>query len=261
MAYTHLTKDQLYKIQSWQELGLSQTEIAGRLGKDKSTISRECSKNSYPNGRYHAGHAATLRRQRRAAGKRRTKKLLRDLPLWRAVLRRLKEKDSPEQVAGKRKRDGKRSVVHETIYRFLYTERSAFVRLLRQQKGRYRRRHGTRKREQARELAKKTWITDRPAIINERTELGHWEGDTIIGREKTTGIATHVERVSGYGFADKLDRITAEAMQATTVQRFAALPQEKRRSETNDNGKEFSSHEAQDAHLLRAAVPLLGTRQ
>jgi len=243
MAYTHLTKEQRYKIQSWQELGMTQSTMAERLGKDPSTVSRECGRNSDRNGRYQGSHAATLTRKRRAAGKRGTKKLLRDPLLWRSILRRLKEKDSPQQVAETRKRDGKRSVVHETIYQFLYTERPDLVRLLRQRKGRYRRRHGTRKREKEREQAKKAWITERPAAINERRELGHWEGDTILGKERTIGIATHVERVSGYAIADKLDRISAKAMHESTVRRFAALPKEKRLSETDDNGKEFSYHE------------------
>ncbi|MBI4426825.1 MAG: IS30 family transposase [Candidatus Kerfeldbacteria bacterium] len=243
MAYTHLTKDQQYKIQSWQELGMPQIEMADRLNKHRSTISRELARNSYPNGRYAAGHAYALQRQRRKAGKRTTKKLLRDPALWRAVLRGLKEKDSPEQIAGQRQRDRKRRVAHETIYRFLYTERPWLVGLLRQKKGKYRRRHGTKAREKHRELAKKTWITERPAIINERQEMGHWEGDTIIGKEKIVGIATHVEWVSGYGFADKLDRVTAEAMHAVTVRRFAMLPPDKRLSEADDNGREFSAHE------------------
>lgn len=243
MAYNHLTTEQQYKIQSWKELELSQTEMAKRLGKNRSTISRELAKNSSAHGQYNASHAAALRRKRRAAGKRSTKKLLRDPALWRAILRRLKKKDSPQQVTGKRKRQGKRSIVHETIYRFLYTERPRLVYLLRQKKGKYRRRHGTAKREHERELAKKTWITDRPGIINERQEIGHWEGDTVVGKERTVGIATHVERVSGYAYADKLDHITAGSMHESTVRRFAALPKEKRRSETTDNGKEFSAHQ------------------
>lgn len=243
MTYTHLTKEQQYKIQSWKEVGMSQTEMAKHLGKDRSTISRELGRNSYEDGIYLAIHAGALRRTRRKAGKRTTKKLRRDPRLWRAVLRRLRQKDSPEQVAGKRQRLRKDYVVHETIYQYLYTERPDLLPLLRQPKGRYRRRHGTTQREYEREQAKKTWITERPSIINDRQELGHWEGDTVLGKEKTTGIATHVERVSGYGIADKLERITAQAMHQATVRRFAALPKEKRRSETDDNGKEFSYHE------------------
>ena len=67
--------------------------------------------------------------------------------------------------------------------------------------------HGTKAREFRREQAKKTWITERPESINGRSEIGHWEGDTIRGKEKTTGIAEHtgfddedVGNGGGYGF-------------------------------------------------------------
>lgn len=243
MAYTHLSKEALFKIQSWKEAGMSQVEMADRIGTDPSTISYELGRNSYPNGRYDAGHAWVLRRQRRQDGKRGTKKLLDDQALQRDIIERLQDKDSPQQITGKRRRLGLPFVVHETIYQFLYTERPDLICLLRQRKGRYRRRHGTRQREKERELAKKTWITERPAIINDRQELGHWEGDTIRGKEKTTGIATHVERVSGYAFADKLPHVTAAAMHQVTVRRFAKLPYHQRRSETDDNGPEFADHE------------------
>ena len=249
MAYTHLTKEALFKIQSWKEIGMCQMEMARRIGTDPSTISRELGRNSYPGGRYHAGHAQTLRQNRRKSGKRRTKKLLRDQPLQQAIIERLQDKDSPEQIVGKRRRLGLPFVVHETIYQFLYTERPDLVCLLRQKKGKYRRRHGTKQREKEREWAKKTWITARPMIIAQRQELGHWEGDTIHGKEKTIGIATHVERVSGYGLADKLDQITARAMSETTIRRFAALPYHQRRSETDDNGSEFADHEETASRL------------
>lgn len=241
MAYTHLTKEQRYRIQSWQELGMSQTEMAERLSKDRSTISRELTKNRYADGRYHAGHAQLVSNKRRAAGKRQTKKLLRDPKLWRAIVRRLKKKDSPQQVTGRRRRAGKRYVVHETIYQFLSVERPDLIPLLRQKKGKYRRRHGTKAREKAREQAKKTWITERPASINDRSAIGHWEGDTVRGKEKTMAIGTHVERVSGYGLADKLDQATAEQMKEKTIQRFLTIPKEQRLSETDDNGTEFAA--------------------
>jgi IS30 family transposase len=73
--------------------------------------------------------------------------------------------------------------------------------------------------------------------------VGHGEGDTIRGKEKTTAIGTHVERVSGYGLAHKLDHATAEQMRGQTIERFQHVPAEKRKSETDDNGVEFSEHE------------------
>lgn len=249
MAHAHITKEQRYKIESLLELDYAQTDIAEKLGKDRSAISREIRSNCYPNGKYKAAHANKLSRERRKAGRRKAKKLVKDPRLRRAVINRLKQKDSPEQIAGRRKKDGEEYVAHETIYQYIYTEKPELVSLLRQKKGKYRRRHGTRKRAKQRELAKKTWITDRPESINNREEPGHWEGDTIVGQERTTGIATHVERVSGYGLAVKLGRVTAESMHEATVKGFKKIPRYKRLSETNDNGKEFSHHERTERAL------------
>lgn len=243
MAYTHLSKEALFKIQSWKEICMSQAEMARRIRTDPSTISRELKRDSYPSGRYHAGHALTLRRNRRKAGKRGTKKLVKDSRLRRAVINRLRKKDSPEQVMGKRHRLGKDYVVHETIYQYLYTERPDLMCLLRQRKGKYRRRHGTKQREKEREWAKKTWITERPAIINNRLELGHFEGDTIKGKVSSGSIGTHVERVSGYGLAHLMHTVSAKTMHEQTVEQFQKIPAAKRLSETNDNGSEFAAFE------------------
>jgi IS30 family transposase len=249
MAYAHITKEQRFKVQSWLELKMSQTDIAQRLGLHRSSISNELKANRYPSGRYEAGHADLLSRQRRKAGKRRTKKLIKDKRLRRAVIGRLREKDSPEQIAGKRKRKGKDYVVHETVYQYLYTERPDLMPLLRQKKGKYRRRHGTRDREKLRELSKKTWITDRPETINGRVGLGHWEGDTVKGKGDSGSIATHVERVSGFALAAKLDNLTANHMHQKTVEQFKKIPKAKRLSETDDNGVEFWDFELTEREL------------
>lgn len=243
MAYSHITKEQRYKIQSWREIGLSQMDIAKRLGKDKSSLSREIRRNKIAAGKYTAGLADKTSRRRRKDGKRQSRKLIKDKKLRRAVLAQLKQKKSPEQIGGKRKRDGKDYVVHETVYQYIYDYAPAWKIYLRQKKGKYRRKHGTKAREDTREQAKKRRIDERPAIVELRTEIGHWEGDTIRGKEKTTAIATHVERVSGYALADKLDQATAENLKQKTVRSFARIPEEKKKTETLDNGAEFSEYE------------------
>lgn len=249
MSHSQITTEQRFKVQSWLELGMNQTEIAKRLGKNQSSISHELALNSYPDGRYHARYADAVSRQRRKAGRRTTKKLVADKRLRRAIINRLKGKDSPEQIAGKRKREGKDYVVHETMYQYLYTERKDLLPLLRQKKGKYRRRHGTKERVKLREWTKKTWITERPEHINSRTELGHWEGDTVRAKEKTMAIGTHVERVSGYGLGVKLTHVTAKTMHQGTVTAFQKIPQVRRLSETNDNGLEFSDWELTEKEL------------
>lgn len=243
MAYSHITREQRFKIQSWLEIDMSQSEIAENLEVNKSSISLEIRKNSSPDGVYRAVTADRLSRERRKQGRRSTKKLLNDTELRKVVITRIKTKDSPEQVSGRRQRKGKSFVSHETIYQFIYTERRDLLVYLRQQKGKYRRRHGTKSREKAREMSKKAWITDRPDSINNRTEIGHWEGDTIRAKERTMAIATHVERLSGYAVATKLEYVTAKNMHTATVQAFSLIPKHKRLSETNDNGMEFSDWE------------------
>jgi len=244
MAYTHITKEQRYKIQAWLELFMPQDEIAVRLGKDESSVSREINRNKNSDGKYTAGLADRASRKRRQEGKRATRKLIKDKKLRRAVLSLLKKKKSPEQIAGRRKRLKKDYVVHETVYSYIYDYVPEWKQYLRQKKGKYRRRHGTKERENRREEAKKRRIDERPAIVETRTEIGHWEGDTIKGKEKTTGIATHVERISGYGIADKIDHVTAENVQQKTARSFARIPKDKKKTETLDNGNEFSRYES-----------------
>ena len=243
MAYSHITKEERFKIQSWLEIGMSQQDIAIRLGKDKSALSREISRNTNASGKYTAGLADRASRKRRRDGKKKSRKLIKDKKLRRAVLSLLGKKKSPEQIAGRRKRQGKNYVVHETVYNYIYNYAPEWKIYLRQKKGKYRRRHGTKDRENRREEAKKRRIDKRPAIVELRTEIGHWEGDTIKGKEKTTGIATHVERVSGYGIGDKLDHVTALNLKQKTVQSFARIPKDKKKTETLDNGVEFSEYE------------------
>lgn len=243
MAYTHITTDQRHKIQSYLEIGMDQKDIAACLGKDKSAISREIKNNSYPNGIYNARHADKLFKQRRKDGKRLTKKLIKDKKLQRAVLRLLRKKKSPQQIAGRRERLKKDYVVHQTIYSYIYTERQELGKYLRRKRNRYRRRHGTVEREKLREEAKKRRIDERPAIIESRTEIGHWEGDTVVGKDNSGAIATHVERVSGYALATKMDRLLKEEFVIATSDQFRKVPKNKRITETLDNGKEMADFE------------------
>jgi IS30 family transposase len=222
---------------------MPQDEIAARLGKGEGSVSREISRNQNASGKYTAGLADKKSNKRRMTGKRQSRKLIKDKKLRRAVFAQLKKKKSPEQIGGKRKRDGKAYVVHETVYSYIYDYAPNWKQYLRQKKGKYRRRHGTKDREYTREQAKKRRIDERPAIVELRTEMGHWEGDTIRGKEKITAIATHVERVSGYAIADKLDHATAENLKQKTVRSFARIPTEKKKTETLDNGLEFSEYE------------------
>ena len=218
---------------------MAQKEMADRLGLPPSTVSREFTRNGGRIG-YDAKKADAAARRRRRESKRRTKKLLTDTALRSYVERKLLLSWSPEQIAGRMELEIGRHICHETIYSFVYEEKAEWKKYLRQKKGKYRRRWGTKEREQKREEGKKRRIDTRPDVVGTRERLGDWEGDTIVGGERTTGILTHVERRSGYLFADLLKRKTAEAVRVKTVRRFADVPA---LTITYDNGSEFSLHE------------------
>ena len=85
-------------------------------------------------------------------------------------------------------------------------------------------------------------ISDRPEIINNRIEVGHWESDTVLGKRNTGCIATHVERVTGYLIAFRLPNLKDDIFRIKTVDVFKKLPAALKKSFTVDNGNEFRSH-------------------
>jgi len=223
--------------------GLTQKEIARELGKHQSSISREIKRNKKEHDGYHAGHAKRAVRERREEANAALKRIENDPWLKRYLIRKLKRYWSPEQIAGRVRKDHDVVVCHETIYQYIYHERPDLKKYLRCQKGKYRRRYGTRIREIQREEAKKKRIDTRPEIIEQRGRLGDFEGDMMVGKRGTGSLVTHVDRRSGYTLIDHVAQATAEAVKGTTVQRFMKLPTQKKHTITYDNGTEFEAHE------------------
>ena len=94
------------------------------------------------------------------------------------------------------------------------------------------------------QILNRRMIDKRPESVELRKEIGHWEGDTIIGKNHKGAICTNVERKSGKLIASKLPNKTAQAVLDATKDDFADLPARLCISMTYDNGKEFSKHEA-----------------
>lgn len=85
-------------------------------------------------------------------------------------------------------------------------------------------------------------IHDRPRIIAKRKQFGHWEGDSIIGKNHISGLRTEYERVSSLTRFERLDRITVAQTVIASKKIFSVLPQKARRSTTLDNGSENAGH-------------------
>lgn len=240
MSHKHITRDDRVRLAVLLKGKTKKEEIGRIVKKDRSSIFREVKRGSKSN-QYLPSWSEKQRKHRKIKSGQGRRKIENNTVLRVYIITHLKLYWSPEQIAGRLKQEGV-VICHETIYQYIIRHKK-WKKYLRCQKGRYRRRHGTKRREKQREFEKKRWIGERPDIINHRQRMGDWEGDTVIGRERTKRILTHVERVSGYLFADKLDVVRAEIVAETVALRFRSLPKAKRLSITYDNGTEFASHE------------------
>jgi IS30 family transposase len=205
------------------------------------SVCEEIKRNKDPDGIYRGGHAHKRAMRRRKEAKRAKRKIENDTGLRRYIVAKTKKYWSPEQIAGRLKKlcGGFAIISHEPIYRFIYDERPDLVKYLRHQKCKYRKKRGTHARMKLCKALKVRMIGERPSVVEERSRIGDWEDDTIIGKERKQRILTFTERKSGLGMADKLDVVTATITHEKEVERFKKIPKAKRLTLTKDNGSEF----------------------
>ena len=248
MPYSHFKPEQRNELSALLRAGLSQKKAANLLGKTASAVCQELKRNPADNRiGYDAGLAKKITKERRIKANQRFKKIENNTWLRHYVIRKVKKYWSPEQLSGRLKRnwpnDKHRQICKDSVYQFIYDQRKDLVKYLRCQKGKYRRRYGTKIREKQREELKKRRIDIRPEIVEQRLRIGDWEGDTIVGQEKTKQILTHVDRKSGLLLADKLEYSTAEETKNKTIERFDKISIDKKCTITYDNGTTFSEHQ------------------
>jgi IS30 family transposase len=218
-----------------------QSQIADRLGRHKSTISRELRRNRSRNGYW--ASAAQGKAERRRSQRPWTPKMRRP-EVRRYVTERLRWRWSPDQIAGRAARDfpqdRRRHVSPPTIYTWIAAE---------QARGkpwqRYLRRLGRKRPEWEKRgrLPTTVSIDGRPAIVDRRGRYGDWEGDTIVGAHRRGGAVTLVERKSGYLLLGRVTNLQAATVRQAAARRYATTPPTLRKSLTLDNGKEFAEHE------------------
>jgi len=241
MSYVHLTVVERDTIAQMHFAGHGPTSIGRTLGRSPGTISREISRNSV--GDRYQGHAAQqLAMSRRS--ERPVPKKLDHVPLLSEVQRMLSCCFSPDEVSGRLKlehpRDSRMHVSHQTIYRWLWSNPAVYAELkpnLRH--GRYRRR-GRKPRVTIRNRVS---IHQRPTAVEERSRVGDWEGDTIVGKGHRGYVATFVDRKSGYLVASKMKNKRAISLNRAAIRAFRQVSSNARFSLTVDNGTEFAQHE------------------
>ena len=236
MSHTQIGPDEWPVIARLLQAGYTGAQIARTLNKDPSSINRHIAEYGGRN-EYDAREVRRQKRMKRVSAMEGIR-ILRGA-LLRTVVKELKLHRSPEQIAGTLALK-KRTLAASTIYRYIKERAPHLKQFLRSQKGKYRRRRGTKIREYTREQKKKRRIDERPAIVERRGRLGDWEGDTVQGRDKRVRIVTFVDRKSGYLIAYLLPKMRAELLTTLTLRYFRHIPRTKRKTFTLDNGSEFS---------------------
>lgn len=246
MAHTHVTHTDRVLLQKLLTAGKNKAACARILGFHPSTISREIARGAAPTTTgYSVRIAQTKADHARFVANQQHRKLFNNSKLSYELVQLLKQYWSPEQIAHFL------GLSHSTIYRWIWRQDRIFIRsiwkYLRHKK--LRRKYGTRRRERTREHLKKNWIDERPWHADQRAWYGHWEGDTVVGKNRSGYLVTHVERKSGYLLAALIPKATKENFRIATEKLMRDLPQDSIRSITLDNGREMNDYEELQKYL------------
>ena len=243
MSYKHFNKYDRIRLEAYLKGGLAYRKIALLLGYSIGAISYEVRENG---GRenYDAAKANQKAKEKRKNANQCHRKIGKDDWLTNEVVRLLKKHWSPEQIVGRLLREKKIKPTSVTaIYDWCNKDKELYI-LLPRKHNKYRRTKAGNDRKKAREeMDARKSIDVRPKHIEKRKRVGHWEGDTIIGKERTARILTHVERRTGYLLANLLYDVTAEKIRVQSVTMFQDIPSDKKKTITYDRGTEFADWE------------------
>ena len=235
--YTHLTQHERYQFSAFLRSGKSIKEIANHLGRDKSTLYREMSRNKGVRGyRPQQAHKKAVHRLQNSH---------RYIKITQKIIRKIEKFIrcywSPEQISGHLQKEGI-SISHESIYQHILKDKKnggylyKFLRCQRKRKKRY----GTSRFDKRGQIQNRVSIDQRPKIVDKKIRIGDWEGDLVVGGHHKGALVTLVDRYSKKTRVVKIESKRAEAVLHAISK---ALKGEIVHTMTLDNGKEFSCHE------------------
>ena len=236
--YTQLTQGQRYQIYALRRVGISQKAVAQEIGVHPATISRELRRNTGGRGyRPIQAHAQAQKRHRDKP------KQIRMNSEYIAYIRQwTKEGWSPDQIGGRMALEGLNPISHESIYRYLLTDKlkgGTLYTHLRHKSKRYRKRYGSQDRRGG--ISGRVGIEERPAIVESRSRIGDFEIDTVIGRNHKQALVTIVDRHARYTLIKRVTHKRADLVTHATVKLLSPIA-DRVHTITADNGKEFSGH-------------------
>lgn len=240
MRHKQLTLKERYHISTLLKRGWKQKEIAESIGVHPSTICREIQRNKDTlTHEYHYAFADT-----KAVGRQQTKVKYTVISskIKTYIKSKLKADWSPEQISGRMKIDNGFSVCHETIYRYIYYNKSRGGRLYKylrhKNKKHHKRSHIYHRRGI---IIDRVSIDKRPKIVEKKNRIGDFEIDTVIGKHHIGALVTVVDRKSKYAIIKKVSSKKAEEVTKALIEMLLPL-KPITKTITSDNGKEFAYH-------------------
>jgi IS30 family transposase len=237
--YKQLNQAQRYQIEILKKAGKNQKEIAELLGVSESTISRELKRNQGKKG--YRPKQAQIKADNR---KKQAAKALKMTPnLILLIEAKILLDWSPEQVSGQLKDELGILISHERIYQHIWADKrhgGILYTHLRQYHKKRKKKYGSK--DKRGQIRNRVSIDERPAIVAEKTRIGDWEIDTVIGQNHQGALVTIVDRVSKFTLIKKVDSKHAEVVTAATISLLQPYL-DKTLTITADNGKEFAGHE------------------
>ena len=227
----------------------SLNDIAKKLDRYASTISREILSGSCNKYTYRAGKAQRRAARNSSQRKKGNKILNNELRLKRYVYRKLRKKWSPAQIAKELKKDYPADmamrIAPETIYAYLFvlprgSLKKELLACLRQ--NRKRRHQQSRGVKMERKLEDMLSIEERPKEVEDRIIPGHWEGDLIIGKNNRSALGTLVERTTRATILVPVKSKRAEEVARAFAKEVKKLPQQMKLTLTYDQGREMAEH-------------------
>jgi transposase, IS30 family len=199
--YKHFTLDERFLLAALIKADFELPDIAETMARPPSSISREILRNSRTDGTYEPRHAHVLAKLRRKKSKENCRKIESDLDLLTRIEKRLEPLVSPEVISQDE------DVCHETIYAWIYRSRPD-LKVMLPQRGKKRRRYGTKRSKKQGWTMNVRNIEERPAGAENRTRIKHFEGDTV--RLDGGAILTHTDRKSRFEIAHLVPNETSD---------------------------------------------------
>ena len=245
-TYNQLTYELRCQIYALKKIGISQNKIALQLKVSQSTISRELSRNTGKRG-YRIKQAQSLAQERRLHSRKAIKMTSNLIAL---IDSKIYMKWSPEQISGWLKEVHRILISHETIYLHVWADKKRGGQLFQHLRRKGKAYQSRSKDKQAGRgfIKNRVSIDERPTVIDNKSRIGDWEIDLVIGKGHSGALVTIVERKTSFTVSMRVDDKSAKSVTAATIALLQPY-KEAVHTITADNGKEFAYHEMMTEYL------------